>query len=396
MVTLRMTSRTRPHVVKIIASVVLVLSVASQLTAQTSRTGTDKKERLTFHQLFFDETDGQLDLSDYLARGGFIPIPVVVTEPAVGGGLGFMGQFIKWPDSKNGSLTRRTFGGVKTGNGSYGVGYLQSGTTLQGRVRYKFGLGTGKLSIAAYTQRLTTPLDYTTTFKYGFLGSAFYVLPDRRFSTGPLVDIRKTETRLDLPGRHPALIPDLNRTLQTASLGWGFHFDNRDNPLTPTKGVNAFVDVKFNKPEFGADRNYNLYNLGAYYFASPTPGWRFAASGLLNVVDGDAPFNILPSIGNRGVQSSRYQGKQALSTEIEITRRLNARWSVLGFAGFGFSKAKDSNFFTDSGDVFTQGLGLRYLIARKQGLEAGIDVAVGPEDTIVYFQFGHAWGRAMD
>jgi hypothetical protein len=34
---------------------------------------------------------------------------------------------------------------------------------------------------------------------------------------------------------------------------------------------------------------------------------------------------------------------------------------------------------------------MRYLIARKLGLYAGIDVARGPEDTVVYVQVGSAW-----
>lgn len=34
---------------------------------------------------------------------------------------------------------------------------------------------------------------------------------------------------------------------------------------------------------------------------------------------------------------------------------------------------------------------LRYLIARKLGLYAGLDVARGPEDTVVYLQIGSAW-----
>ena len=32
-----------------------------------------------------------------------------------------------------------------------------------------------------------------------------------------------------------------------------------------------------------------------------------------------------------------------------------------------------------------------YLLARKQGLGVGIDVAQGPEETAIYFTVGSAW-----
>jgi hypothetical protein len=37
------------------------------------------------------------------------------------------------------------------------------------------------------------------------------------------------------------------------------------------------------------------------------------------------------------------------------------------------------------------GGGMRYLIARRLGLQAGFDVARGPEDTVFYLTVGSAW-----
>jgi hypothetical protein len=41
--------------------------------------------------------------------------------------------------------------------------------------------------------------------------------------------------------------------------------------------------------------------------------------------------------------------------------------------------------------VGTGGAGFRYLIARRLGLQAGVDVAFGPDDPAIYLQIGHAW-----
>lgn len=46
-------------------------------------------------------------------------------------------------------------------------------------------------------------------------------------------------------------------------------------------------------------------------------------------------------------------------------------------------------YFTPMEDTFV--LGLRYFIARRFGAHVGFDIAKGPEDTVFYLQFGHAW-----
>ena len=45
---------------------------------------------------FFDPEDGQLDLSYFLENArGFLPIPIVITEPAIGYGGGLAGMFLR-------------------------------------------------------------------------------------------------------------------------------------------------------------------------------------------------------------------------------------------------------------------------------------------------------------
>jgi hypothetical protein len=47
--------------------------------------------------------------------------------------------------------------------------------------------------------------------------------------------------------------------------------------------------------------------------------------------------------------------------------------------------------FADAEAVTAGGVGVRYFIARKLGMHIGVDVARGPEDTVVYLQVGSAW-----
>lgn len=69
---------------------------------------------------FIDEIDGQLDMGEYLAENayGFLPVPILITEPAVGYGGGFTGVFMHESEEqktrvnnspKNPSMAARNF-----------------------------------------------------------------------------------------------------------------------------------------------------------------------------------------------------------------------------------------------------------------------------------------------
>ena len=45
----------------------------------------------------------------------------------------------------------------------------------------------------------------------------------------------------------------------------------------------------------------------------------------------------------------------------------------------------------DASRVYSYGADFRYLLARKMGLGAGIDVARGPEETVGYLTIGSTW-----
>jgi hypothetical protein len=281
------------------------------------------------------------------------------------------------------------------GNGSYGFGYYQAGRGLDGLINYKFGIGRGEITLDAHPSFLPTALTYTSKYKYGILGSILVHLPDKRFSAGPLIDFRKLSSSVDFEDPLP-IANDFGRTLTTGALGFGVHFDSRDNTMTPTKGVNAYVQGKFDSAAFGSDRTFQKYDADLYAFHALSPKWRLGYKAEFSAMRGDFPIYFAPAVNLRGVEAQRYQGSNVFSTEVELTRQLSTRWALLAFAGAGASWAGDRRLFDDSGAKFAGGGGFRYRIARKLGLDAGIDVAVGPGGGIFYLQFGHAWAFGMD
>jgi hypothetical protein len=103
---------------------------------------------------------------------------------------------------------------------------------------------------------------------------------------------------------------------------------------------------------------------------------------------GDVPFYALPFVQLRGIPAFRYQGQRAGEGEIDLRVRVYKRWSLVGFFGLGWT---DGSSTSEDGPIPAGGGGFRYLLARELGMQAGIDVARGPEDTVFYIQVGSAW-----
>jgi hypothetical protein len=143
---------------------------------------------------------------------------------------------------------------------------------------------------------------------------------------------------------------------------------------------------------FGGDFDYQKYNAtGLKWFGvhpKVTLGLRLEGSS----IDGTPPFYAVPFIKLRGIPALRYQNDVVLVGEVEASWQAFPRWSIQGFLGSG----RAASAINDLGDAPSRpayGTGFRYLIARKFGMHAGLDVARGPEETVVYIQVGHAWGR---
>ena len=344
---------------------------------------------------FIDEEDGKVDFSNFLARGGFVPIPIIITEPAVDGGFGLAAAFLTVPPDDPTHVTKTVVGALKTRNGSKGIGAFRSGYAFDGRLNYRIGIARGKITLESFPAFLPKGIEYTNRYKYGIIGSALWSLGGG-FSVGPLLDFRKLSSKIDIPGLPERFAIDFNNTLHTGALGLGLHFDNRDNPVTPTRGLNAYVEGKANRGAIGSDRNYEQYDANLFAFQRIAPNLRYGLKLEGEAIRGDYPSYFAPAIDLRGVQAARYQGQNVISSELELTWELSKRWSVLAFGGLGATDAGGRRIYKDSGLIAAGGAGFRYRLARKLGLDAGLDLAYGPGGFTFYIQFGHAWELKMD
>jgi hypothetical protein len=111
-----------------------------------------------------------------------------------------------------------------------------------------------------------------------------------------------------------------------------------------------------------------------------------------STIDGRAPFWSLPFVDLRGVPSLRYQGESAVPFETDLRWEFVPSSSVVALAGVGSSWKGDTILASDE-TACSGGAGFRYLLARKLGLLADVNVARGPEEWAFHIQVGQAWGH---
>lgn len=348
--------------------------------------------------LFRDPEDGAIDLSGWLAsRTGVLPVPVPITEPAVGYGaalalVNFRGGGLAGhsktpgPSGKPIPPNIAAVGGGLTENGTWAVfaGYI--GHFNEDRWRYK---GAGA--------RLSLTLDYYGSDKaYAFTmdGWAGYQELGRRIGKSDLfgglqLAYVDTTTGFDMP-QLPPEIPRREADMTEAGAGPFLEWDTRNNDLTPSSGFNVKASAMFLGSWLGGDNDFERYTGTARLYWDPKPRLVLAARLQAQGVSGDAPFYAIPFIFLRGIPAMRYQGDTAASVDGEVRWNAWKRWWVVAFAGAGWTD--DAPGLSKEGEsVNAGGLGFRYLIARRLGLQGGLDVAKGPEEYAIYVVVGSSF-----
>ncbi|KIC01607.1 membrane protein [Flavobacterium sp. JRM] len=363
--------------------------------------GQDKEHK---HISMKDSLDGAFDLSDYIIYAhGFIVVPTLITEPALGGiGGAVLPLYLKKHDPIIDANGKKRFidpditgaMGMYTGNKSWAVGAFRAGSFIKSRILYRVGGGYGDVNMSFYEN---LPNGKDKEIDLNFKSFAFYARVMKQFrngkwSAGPqylLLDSKVNFPDLnDLPSF--AKLSDVKSVV--SQLGGAIQFDGRDNIFTPDKGMRFQFDFFWSDNIIGSDYDawrLNLSAIGYYPIAKKLiGGLRLEGEQAL----GNAPFYLRPGINLRGIPSARYQGKASVVTEAELRWDLYRRWSLMGYGGLA-SAFNDWDKAFAKPVVYSYGTGFRYLIARKFKLRMGVDVARGPEDWAYYVVFGSNWLR---
>jgi outer membrane protein assembly factor BamA len=345
--------------------------------------------------------DGWLDASGFLDQAyGFVPLFVPITEPAVGYGLAGGLTFIDKPHSEEtkagfGRPNLTAVGGFGTENDTWGVMAGDLRHWLDDRLQTLVGVGYASVNLDYYgigqdSALQSQPLSYNLEPLGGMFQTKLR-LGSSRWWGGLNYAFATTDVTFDAPPATPGL-PSFQRDSRVGGVTPSLTFDSRDNVFTPTRGLYGELTAGFFSPAFGGDDDFQRVALATMYYLPLHPKWTLGLRGAMNLSFGDEPFYLRPFIGMRGVPAMRYQGEAVAQAEAELRWQFWKRFSLVGFVGTG-GAWNDHEHFENSQQVIAGGTGFRYELARKYGLHMGLDVAFGPDEPVIYIQFGSAWMR---
>jgi hypothetical protein len=347
---------------------------------------------------FRDPQDEQIDLSRFLANAhGFLPTPIVVTEPAVGYGGGAIGMFLR-PRSQAGEQgwarpNISAIGALATENGTQAAFAADASRWRDGHLETLAGGGAGHVNLDFYglgrDDDAQEPVRYSLDFGLAFVQGSWHFDAKSPWSFGLRYVYAQVEPQLRDPPLSPALADRVD-VVVSAPAGV-LEFDSRDNVFTPTRGVYAESVLLASLEDLGANDEFERFQQTLMVWYPLRDDITLGLRGDYQRASDETPFFLRPYVKLRGVPAMRYQGDWTASAEIEMRWQFRGRWSAIAAAGVG--TARTSGDAADTQDLASGAVGFRYELARKFGLHAGMDIAASSETTAVYFQIGNAWFR---
>ncbi|WP_309496659.1 BamA/TamA family outer membrane protein [Sulfurovum sp.] len=384
-------------------SAVIYASSEVNATKQTGFFNFDKK-------LFVSDEDGKFDVSDFLStKYGFMPVPIIVTEPAVGYGGGLNLLFLhdslassierKSPPSISGVVAAGTENGTRFG-AAYHLGFWKEDT-----IRTTTAVGVMDVNMNFYLRNLGIDMNLKGYMAYQEV--MFRIKESDFFLGGNYVYVDIESKRND--GDLPILNPLFEHEFKMGALAAVAQYDTRDTIFTPSKGVFAKATLRRFDENFGGNENFWRYGAKVFSF------YPLSNKLILGVrVEGEAvnasdnervPFMANPSINMRGIQAMRYQGEKMMLGEVQLRWEFIDRWNMVFFGGAGKVFGNEYKFkpgegaveenisFQDAPTHAAGGVGFRYELARKYGLWGGLDFATNEENEFAfYITIGSAWG----
>lgn len=327
--------------------------------------------------------------------GRLLPLPIIITEPAVGEGLGAAlvlfhkdkddeihrlqsaSSITKHVKEKDKPETATAIFGAKTNNGTFGYGIGHQSTILDDTYRIQAAVGRAKVNAKYYL--LGLPFKFTLD---GYIG--FADIKRRLFSTDIFVGLSTSlmsgnaDFKISKEESEDYSLFDFDFT--DNALGLNASYDSRDLKGMPKNGQHIKFDIWQHSKSLGGDFNYTIYNLkmntfhqfGGFYVLAARLDTQYTGSD-------STPFFAQPFVQLRGIPALRYQGLSAMTFEVENRFILSERWNISVFGGTGVVDFTESDPIFEE-DIYSYGTGFRFKALKKQSAWVGFDVARGPED----------------
>lgn len=338
---------------------------------------------------FRDSIDNAFDVSDFLiTKKGLLPVPMLITEPAIGygGALGLLFFHDSYENRKSPPSISGAFGGL-TENGTWMAGGLHAGYWNEDKIRYVGAAGLINVNFDFYGP-LPKPIEMNISTWF-LLQQIQFRLGETDFFAGVKYMLSPTKNTFKLPIDIPEFSGiEFETTLSEVSAL--FIYDSRNNVISPTKGILAQIIPVYSDNWLGGNSRYGKISTSIFGLQPVGNTWVVGAKLAAKSKLGDIPFYTKPFVQLRGVPAMKYQANNTVSLEGEVDWNVHKRWHLIGFAGVG-SAFKEYKAVNNANNVVSGGGGFRYLLARKFGMKMGADFAFSKDEFAFYITMGHAW-----
>ena len=341
----------------------------------------------------------------------FAPVPIIITEPAIGYGLGAaIAYFHKKKDQDDAEsksiapvLTADTapkagkqqkvpptisaIAAAYTEKGTWFVGLAHSASWRKDRIRYVGAIAYAHVVSTFYFNDQPADFELDTGLLYQDI--KFRIKSSKFFVGGKLVYINPKLLFDEDLDQLPIDKDDLQ--LNDFGLALQADYDGRDNKMTPNRG--QFVEfVAWEHLEvLGGETAYWKVGLVADSYHELANEKLVLGLHLdFDTAGGDPPLWGYPWVTMRGIPALRYQNESTAVFATELRWNFASRWAAVGFLGVGGTWG-DVPIFEDESGIVAGGLGGRFLFRPQDSLWVGLDVAKGPEQYVLYIVAGHKW-----
>jgi outer membrane protein assembly factor BamA len=219
----------------------------------------------------------------------------------------------------------------------------------------------------------------------------------RNTYVGARIQLGKLGTALrgdSIPNLPDSVQDEIGVVLQVNSLGPTVAFDTRDSSYYPRRGIaiDASIDLYFN--ELGSDVSFNRYDLN-YRQYLPVRGHDVLAwQTYICAAGGEPPFFLQCQIGPnsllRGYSFGEHRGNAMAAAQAEYRWQFHRRWIAAAFAGVAQAAPEFGDFRFDE-NLYSGGVGLRFVVEPKNQVTLRVDYAVGEDEDAVYVSVGEAF-----
>ena len=330
-------------------------------------------------------------------RASFVAMPIPLSNPAIGSGLGVAALAIYKPGGSERPWTTGA-GGLYTDTKSWGVAVFQKAYLGGDKHRLTAGVGTGVFNVDFYGIGADAGADgRSIALEQKSSGGVVEVLTRLRDHVHAGLRYRyiKMDTTVDTTSVLPHLqLPPIELESQVSQLGLAGEFDSRDSEYNPRSGLYANAQWLVAADALGSDFDYSRITGAVNGYHSVNDKTVLAWRGSICRSENGAPFYDLCNYGQnndlRGYTTGQYRDHAMFAVQAEVRRKIYKRLGAVAFVGVGQVASEFSKFNTH--DLLpAAGVGARFEASTKYRVNVSIDYAVGDGSSALYFYVGEAF-----